>query len=215
MRKTPFITGEYYHIYNQGVDKRNIFLNTNDFARFLKSMAIFNTVEPVGSLYEYVFDLKSGRRSAKSEAASLIDIICFCLNPNHYHIVLRQRLDGGVSEFMKRLSGGYTQGFNRKYRRRGALFQGKFKSSHIDSNEYLLHISAYVNLNNRVHRLKAGTSVTSWDEYMRNKKQICKKSIILKQFRDKKEYKEFALSTLQDIQERKKLSKELEKLLLE
>lgn len=126
-----------------------------------------------------------------------------------------QRLENGVSEFMHRLGTGYTQSFNIKHKRSGSLFQGKFKALHITSNEYLLHLSAYINLNNKVHQLANKMARSSWEEYNNDKDGMCAKKIILKQFDKPGEYKSFAESSLQDIISRKKLSKELEEMLLE
>jgi len=237
-RKTPLENGEFYHIYNRGVDKRNIFSDVDDMQRFFQSMIEFNVVDPIGSLYENSFRL--GGSTAKLAVAGprereeerLVNFVCYCVNPNHYHFILEQVTDGGISEFMKRLSGGYTWYFNNKNKRNGVLFQGKFKSLHIDSNEYLLHLSAYVNLNDRVHKLhklrlggstaKSGKyakrvqSRSSWDEYKGEiKGGLCSKNIILEQFKNKREYQKFAQSALESILERKEDMKEVEKYLLE
>lgn len=143
-------------------------------------------------------------------------IICYCLNPNHYHLILKQLSEGGISAFLQRLSGGYTQYFNIKHNRNGVLFQGKFKSVPIHSNEHLLHTSAYVNLNNRIHGVRKGAAISSWDEYLGNiKGGLCSRGIILKQFKNLSEYKNFAESLLHDIIERKERLKELQELLLE
>ncbi|MDO8523569.1 MAG: transposase [bacterium] len=211
MRKKAFVTGEFYHIYNRGTDKRVVFNNNYDFDRFLQSIAEFNSVIPIGSIYENSFiDHKLGRPTSK-----LVNIVCYCLNPNHYHMILEQCAEGGISEFMKRLSGGYTKYFNNKYKRNGVLFQGRFKSSHIDSNEYLLHASAYVNLNNRVHKLKRDKFRSSLDEfiYKSSKEIFCKKDIILKQFKSKSEYEDFVKEALDNMLTRKDSLKEMENLL--
>lgn len=210
MRKTPFVTGEFYHVYNRGTDKRTVFMALQDFDRFLQSMEWFNQIEPIGSIFEHSFiKPKLGGRTTK-----LVDIVCYCLNPNHFHMVLRQAVDNGISEFMKRL-GGYTRYINIKHQRSGVLFQGKFKSAHIDSNEYLLRVSAYVNLNNHVHRL-GGKFRSSWDEYTeKSNHSICSTGIMLNQFKNKTEYKTFAEEALQHILERKELAKEFTSLLLE
>ena len=169
-RKIPFVTGEHYHIYNRGVDKRDIFGDQEDLDRFFKSINEFNTLDPIGSIYESSF----GGSTAKY--SKLVELICYCLNPNHYHFILQQVTDGGISEFMKRL-GGYTWYFNNKYKRSGSLFQGRFKSVHIDSNEQLLHTSVYVNLNDKVHSRGGSTAIgvttaelvrSSWQEYIGN-----------------------------------------------
>lgn len=212
MRKIKFVNGEFYHVYNRGVDKRTVFLDKEDFERFLQSMHEFNSKKPIGSLFENSFRDKT---QLGNPVAKLVDIVSYCLNKNHYHLILRQRSENGISEFMHRLGTGFTQSFNIKYKRSGSLFQGKFKALHIDSNEYLLHFGAYVNLNNRVHQIKGGSFRSSWEEYIKNKNNLCAKDIVLKQFKNIEEYKRFAENSLQDILERKARFKELEKMLFE
>lgn len=217
IRKTPFVNGEFYHIYNRGVDKRNIFSDPLDRERFLRSMAEFNVLEPIGSIYEKFFaDKRFGGKASKStQSKRLVNFITYCLNPNHYHFILEQVEDRGIEKFMQRLGTGYTRYFNEKHKRTGSLFQGKFKSIHIDSNEYLLHLSAYVNLNDRVHKLgefgglasKLKKSESSWREYMgdmeNNKKGFCEKGIVLGQFKNVKEYRTFAEESLTGILEKR------------
>ncbi|KKW46050.1 MAG: Transposase [Parcubacteria group bacterium GW2011_GWB1_57_6] len=194
-------------------------MDEEEIHRFFQSMVEFNVVDPVGSLYQNSFRQLSGP-TPKSEDM-LVDIIAYCLNPNHFHIILEQLVEGGISEFMKRLSGGYTCFFNHKNERSGSLFQGKFKAVHIDSNEYLLHVSAYVNLNDRVHVLSGRTpkliaSRSSWQEYMGNGvRGICEKEIILGQFKNIGEYKEFALESLESTRQRKQELKDFDAFLLE
>ncbi len=213
-RRIPLATEEYYHIYNRGVDKREIFTDRYDVDRFFRSMVAFNTVEPVGSLREVDLERKNSGSTPVHEDP-LVDIIAYCLNPNHFHLLLKQKADGGVSEFMKRLAGGYTWYFNNKYERSGTLLQGRFKSSHIDTNEYLLHVSVYVNLNFRVHKYRGEALeniLSSWDEYMGTctpQNMICTKDSILGQFKSVKAYTDFTEKSLVGILERKKLSKEL------
>lgn len=208
MRKIRFAPGEYYHIFNRGTDKRSVFLDDADFDRFLQSIEDFNSTKPIGSIFENSFRKNQlGRPTSK-----LVDIVCYCLNKNHFHLVLKELIDGGVSEFMKRV-GGYTKYFNIKYRRDGMLFQGRFKAKHIDSNEYLLRVSVYVNLNNLAHQIRGNAYRSSWIEYCsggRRKEELCKKSIILRQFKDVTEYRTFAKEALVGILENKELTKELE-----
>ena len=146
-RKVEFAVGEYYHVFNRGVDKRDIFSNKNDVQRFLQGMREFNCTDAIGSLY------LNGRREDKKPSKQIVNIIAYCLNPNHFHFILEEMEDMGITRFMHRLSGGYTTYFNLLNKRSGSLFQGVFKAKHINSNEYLLHASAYVNLNNKVHKL--------------------------------------------------------------
>ena len=152
MRKEIFANNEFYHIFNRGNDKRNVFNDKFDFYRFLQSMHEFNLLEPIGSIYEYSF-IKDEVKDRASKKGNLVNFVAYCLNPNHFHLILQQIADKGIEKFMQRLGTGYSKYFNKKYKKSGSLFQGTFKARHIDSNEYLLHLSAYVNLNNRVHRL--------------------------------------------------------------
>lgn len=207
-RKTPFVKGEYYHIYNRGVDKRNIFEVRNDLERFFKSMKEFNTIDPIGSIFE--ISLKKNQFGGSTP--KLVEVISFCINPNHYHFILTPLIDNGIEKFMHKLGTGYTGYFNEKNKRSGALFQGKYKAKHIDTNEYLLHLSAYVNLNNKVHKLGSPTTKlwkSSWDEYVGRSKEkdFCNKDIILGQFKNIKDYKSFAENSLKEIIKNKEESK--------
>lgn len=210
MRKTTFVNGGFYHVYNRGTDKRTVFLDSYFIKRFLQSMEEFNSIEPIGSIYENFFRKKQlGNPVSKKD--KLVNFICFCLNPNHFHFILEQLVDRGIEKFMHRLGVGYTKYFNQKNKRNGVLFQGPFKAISIDSNEYLLHLSVYVNLNYKVHQLGNGVSKSSWPEYVAGQKGFCEKDIILSQFKDVSGYKKFSQDALQIIKGRK----DMEKLLIE
>lgn len=208
-----FVNNEFYHIYNRGVEKRNIFDDIEDLQRFYQSLREFNSVEPIGSIFENHL-IKNNFGDPTSKKEKLIDFIAYCLNPNHYHLILEQLVENGISTFMKRL-GGYTMYFNEKYKRTGALFQGRYKCKHINSNDYLLHLSAYVNLNNKVHNFGDPTSKinykSSWREYTDKNcnEQFCKKDIILDQFGSSEDYENFAREALELIQEKKKNDREI------
>lgn len=212
-RKVELANGEIYHIFNRGVEKRETFLDSEDFSRFFQSMNEFNTEKPIGSIFENQFtDKKLG-----SLAPKLVEFVAFCLNDNHFHFVIKQNLDNGINKFMQKLGTGYTNYFNNKYKRSGSLFQGSYKAAWIDSNEYLLHLSAYVNLNNEVHRLGSLAPKSSWGEYVEGASGFCDegKKIILEQFGNAEKYKEFAESSLEDILKRRSEDEGLDKLLIE
>lgn len=149
MRKDPLVTNQYYHIYNRGVDKRDIFMSKADLTRFALSVKEFNVVKPIGSIKERLIELKES--SGVQHPKMLVSIVCYCFNPNHFHFIVKQEVDGGISEFFKRLLGGYTNYFNLTHKRNGALFQGRFKSNLIDDDAYFLKIRPYVHLNYLVH----------------------------------------------------------------
>lgn len=207
MRKINFVEGEFYHIYNRGVDKRKIFSDKYDLKRFFKSMSEFNTIKPIGSIFENSFR----RKREGTRDRQLIQFVAYCINPNHFHFILSEKEKDGIKKFMQRLGTGYTMYFNEKYKRSGALFQGRFKSNHIDSNEYLLHASAYVNLNNLIHKYNKNDFVmSSWNEYVNNEYKFCTKEIVLGQFKNRLKYKKFAQDSLRDSIKRKEILKELE-----
>ena len=203
-RNLEFTEGEIYHIFNRGVDKRIIFQDEKDFARFLECMLLFNNTEPIGSIYESHFNKKKERFGHGVSKTRLVEFVCYCLNPNHFHFVLKQRVEKGIEKFMHKLM-GYSKYFNNKYKRSGSLFQGPFRAVHIISNEQLLHTSVYVNLNDLAHKLGPGVSKSSCEEYMnRNKQGICAaKNIVLEQFNRPSEYKRFANESLEWILENK------------
>ena len=149
MRKDPLVTNQYYHIYNRGVDKRDIFLNKADLNRFALSVKEFNVVKPIGSIKDLMF--KKQEDSDVQRPNPLVSIVCYCFNPNHFHFILKQEVDGGISEFFKRLLGGYTKYFNLIHQRSGALFQSRFKSKLIDDDAYFLKIRPYAHLNYLMH----------------------------------------------------------------
>jgi len=190
-------------VFNRGVEKRDIVCDEYDVHRFLQSMQMFNTKKPIGSIFETNFSKKKNKEKLEQP---LVSFIAYCINPNHYHFLLRQEEESGVSKFMHKLGVGYTNYFNEKYERSGSLCQGKFKARHIASNEDLLHVSAYVNLNYRVHNLLLGNWIpkSSWDEYVGEKKEqrnknICDMGVITQQFRRKYDYKKFAQESMRDI----------------
>lgn len=214
-KKIKFSVGEIYHLYNRGVDKRSIFSDTKDLERFIETINIVNSSKNIISIRDY--KKQSRNNSNKKPEEKIIEFIAIALLGNHYHFLVREIKEAGISKFMQKFGIAYTNYFNIKHRRSGSLFQGKFKSKHIDTNEYLLHISAYINLNNKLHPARyriPGEDInrTSWGDYVgeRNVGVELEKSIIEDQFKGKKHYKKFALSTLRSIKERKILIKELE-----
>ena len=139
MKKPEFVTGEIYHIYNRGADKRSLFSNDSDCSRFTFSMHKFNKIERTRC--------RENKKSRGPASAFLVNILYNSLVKNHFHITLEQLVDGGIVKFMQKLGTGYAMYFNKKYERKGVLFEGNFKAIHIDSDSYLKEISRYIHLN--------------------------------------------------------------------
>ena len=146
-RILPFSTGEYYHIYNRGTEKRDIFLDKADYLRFIVLLYISNNIEAVhiSNLREQGKFLRDIINLERKE--TLVDIGTYCLMPNHFHLLIKEKRAGGISEFMKKISTGYSMYFNKRYERTGRLFEGTFKSVHADSDEHLKYLFAYIHLN--------------------------------------------------------------------
>lgn len=142
---------ELYHALNRGVDKRIIFLDTQDYARFVHDMFAFNTDKPASNTYRSnMFDLRSRTYESMPTQRSgkqLVDIHGWCLMHNHYHLLLSERVPGGLILFLRRLNIGYAKYFNERYIRSGTLFQGRTKKLLIDNDGYFLHILNYIHLN--------------------------------------------------------------------
>ncbi len=205
MRKAPFIIGEYYHIYNRGTDKRLVFMDISDLMRFIQSMDEFNVLDPIGSILEN----KNKEKEFGNRITKLVEIVSYSLNPNHYHFILSPLVENGIEKFMQKLGIGFTRYFNEKYKRSGVLFQGKYKSIHINTDKYLMYLSAYINLNNKIHFLSHPESKvdkeklfykSSWKEYLgENKENFCNKSIVLGRYKTIDDYREFAESVAEGI----------------
>ncbi len=139
-----------FHILNRGVDKRKIFLDEKDYLRFIHDLFEFNDEEPAfnaGHFFKNQY-IDVGRQYIERKPRKLIvEILAFCLMPNHYHLLIKPNKDSSVAEFMKKLNGGYAKYFNIKYQRVGALFQGKYKSVLIKNETYFIHLPYYIHFN--------------------------------------------------------------------
>lgn len=143
-RMFSFAYGEFYHAYNRGTDKRVIFQDTADYRRFVELLFLSNSVFAVDIRYvrkfnNSIYDFDRGD--------PLVYIGAYCLMPNHFHILLTPVVEGGVQIFMQKLSTGYSMYFNKRYERKGALFESRFKARHANSDEYLKYLFSYIHLN--------------------------------------------------------------------
>lgn len=160
-RITP-ATNEIYHVYNRGVDKRNVFMDDVDFLRFIHDLFEFNDEEPSPNInYHFSKASKSQQSQAQSMEVKLpyfgkndrqprkflVEIIAFCLMPNHFHLLIKQRVEMGISKFMSKLGTGYTNYFNQKYQRTGSLFQGSYKSIVVKDESHFIHLPYYIHAN--------------------------------------------------------------------
>jgi putative transposase len=170
--RSPFGIGEWYHCYNRGVDKRTVFEDAGDYNRFLILLYLGN-----GSVPLHLANLKNHNIRAVIENASiergeqLVEIGAYALMPNHFHLALKEIIEGGITMFMQRIFTAFTMYFNKKYDRTGALFAGPFKSRYVGDDRYLKHLISYQHLN------AAELFEPRWKEGIGNLKKIEKQLV--------------------------------------
>jgi putative transposase len=201
-RRTPLITKQIYHIFNRGVAEQPTFLDKKDYDRALETILFYrNTKVPLR--YSYFIRLPQERRFAVLNEIGkskdyLVEIIAYCLMPNHFHLLLKQVKDDGISNFMSNVWNSYTRYFNTKRKRTGPVFQGSFKAVRIESENQLLHVQRYIHLNpyssyliKNLDKL-TGYYYSSLSEYLKmSDKEICNKNLIMAFFKDINSYREF------------------------
>jgi putative transposase len=131
---------DLYHLLNRGVDKRTIFLDDQDRKRFVLGLEIFNDIQSVDNIHRNVGLTKSNKEE-------LVEIHGWCLMRNHYHLLVSEKAENGITQFIRKLNIGYSKYFNEKYKRSGALFQGRTKKVRIETDPHFLHILNYIHLN--------------------------------------------------------------------
>ena len=159
MRKTPFVEGEFYHIYNRGVDKRVVFTEPYEYERFLAYLYMLNgskDLHPADFFKTHTLQEAYGQ----DRGNPLVAIGAYCLMPNHFHLYMTPLVEGGISKFMQRLQTAYTKYFNEKYVRTGALFGRTFKDQPVDNDTQAKYLFSSIHLNpaklDDVHRKQRG-----------------------------------------------------------
>ncbi len=204
-----FGVGEYYHIYNRGNGKQDIFLSKEDFEFFILKLN--------QNLFPAKYKQKYFRTPPLPENS--FSLICYCLMPNHFHFLIRQNREIPTSKLILRICTSYSKYFNKKYDKVGHLFQDQFKQIVIEDNEYLKWLSAYIHQNPKVARLSKEPEDYKWSSYYDYTKPgirgvglvQCEIDIILDQFNCQDDYLNFVSDSYEII----KTKKELEILLLD
>src|SRR5260221_7369525 len=150
-RKTPIVTGEFYHVFNRSIGKQPIYTTKNDYKRFIALIEYYRYKNPpiryshyINSTLEQKLNL---RQNHPAFLNPMIKILAYCVMPNHFHFLLQPIMDNGVSDFMRNISHSYSKYFNTKYKRTGSIVQSMFHVVHIETADQLLHVSRYIHLN--------------------------------------------------------------------
>lgn len=212
VRKEPLEIGEYYHVFGRGVEGRRIFLDKKDHMRFIHDLFEFNDEGAIFNLFRR-FRAAPAAGIERKPRKLLVEILAFCLMPNHYHLLVRQLLDKGISRFMQKLCMGYAKYFNERYERSGVLFQGPFRAKHVGKENYLTGVSRYIHLNalelfspdwkeEGIKDIKKAAAFlrnyrwSSYPDYVgeRNFPSVSSREFLLEYFGGPKAYEKFVLS---------------------
>lgn len=185
-----FTEESIYHVFNRGVEKRKIFNDDQDYNTFLYYLFIYSS--PLRDVLDKYPNLpiRLQARNLNKE----VEILSYCLMPNHFHFMILQHTKNGISKLLKQITNAHAQFFNKKYKRVGGLMQGRFKAVRILKNEHLIHVSRYIHLNPLSADLTKDLTSYKWssyNEFITNTKGLCKKDLILSNFSSKQEYKKF------------------------
>jgi len=229
MQKPKFVEDQIYHIYNRGVEKRDIFLEDKDYFRFIHNLFEFNNEHPVPNL-NYYFNPKTMNvearyfKKGKEPRKLLIEILVFTLMPNHFHLLLRQKQENGIVKFMQKLGTGYTNYFNKKYDRVGGLFQGRFKAALVSKEVHFIHLPHYIHTNPLDLNYRSSTSIdfltnyrwSSFPDYIgkKNFPSITRRDFLLDIFGGEEGYKKHTKGRLKGT-DRNRILKEIEDVALE
>ena len=214
MRKINFNTNYAYHIYGRGVEKRKIFLDLNDYSRFVSILKHYlNFDYPYSSLKQRLKKAQTPKDKQKvilyletRRIQPPVEIISFCLMPNHYHLTFKQLVENGITQFMHRIGTAYTGYFNIRQDRSGRLFESTFKAVAVDSDEQLLHLTRYQHLNPHKLGFISPKQLTNYDwsslsTYLGSKKfSFVNHDLVLANFKNPKSYLDFVLAELDEFE---------------
>lgn len=218
MRNIKITPGEYYHIYNRGVSKQNIFHDKNDWARFLFLILYFQSPVKISHLGRVVKDFirNFGHNGQHSELTiitnqvvkrRMVELVAFCLMPNHFHLIIKEVEEGGIASYMQRVLNAYAKYYNTKYEKSGHLFQGPYGAVHLHNDRQLLHLSAYIHRNPReLHgwrNKEEGYPWSSYHDFVRENRfsKLLLPDIIIGEFANKNKYHEFVKTSPAKIME--------------
>jgi len=190
-RLVPFANENFYHVFNRGVEKRITFLDNRDYQRLIEIIYYYQYSGPKPRFSTH----KRFKVINFDQNPKIVEIICYCLMPNHFHFLLKQVQESGIQEFLSKVTNSYTKYFNTKYKRVGPLFQGQFKAVRVESNEQLLHLSRYILLNPYVgslhHEWKTYPYSSIFEFVNEAKNNICSTKYITEHFPSGEDYQKF------------------------
>ena len=206
MRKIVLSEGEYYHIFNRSIAGFKIFNNNFEYLRFIKLLEYYQyDNRPMRFSFYSDLSLKAQTQilNNKNEMHKLVTLICYCIMPTHFHLLLKQNSKNGISRYIRLIEDSYSKYFNISHKRKGPLWESRFESVYIDTDEQLLHLTRYIHLNPTSAKLVDKPEKWNWSSYLEyldcdNPNIICEYDDIItltpKQYQefvnDRKEYQQ-------------------------
>lgn len=198
-RNVVFANEEIYHVFNRGIEHRQIFNDKKDYLRVLDTIRFYqyNPFIKFTDFKNLNIELRNEILSQIQKLPKIVEIISYCLMPNHFHFLIKQKVDKGISTFISKLTNSHTKYFNTKTKRDGSLLTGTFKSVRIETDIQLLHVSRYIHLNPVTSYLTSINNLekyewSSFSEYVSNS-DFCRKELVLSFFNSTEQYRQFII----------------------
>lgn len=180
-KRQPLVNGQYYHVFNRGQDHRLTFSNKYEFRRAISAVEYYRYSNPL-SLSKFLALGSQDRGIILAQQAAkqpLVSIVAYCLMPTHFHFLLRQEVEGGISNYISQVQNSHTRFFNTRHERQGTLFLNRFKSVRIETQIQLNHVSRYIHLNPYSSHIVSSLAETeqypwsSFSQYMGYSGRVC------------------------------------------
>lgn len=202
-RTVPFVSNQVYHVFNRSIARLPIFIEKNDYERVLELVNYYRFSKPRMRFSHY--KRLSTEKKVEFEKSfminenSMLDILTYCIMPNHFHFLLKPKKDSAVSDFMRNLQNSYSKYFNTKRERTGSLFQFMFKAVRMETDQQLLHVSRYIHLNPVTAYLREIEDLeayewSSFKDYVFDTDSFINKEMVLGNFKSGQEYKKFVFN---------------------
>ncbi len=208
MRYENFVKNEHYHLFNRGVDGKNIFIDDQDKARFIFLITHLQSPARVLNISWYTknFIKKNSFKINDDKIQEIlkgrsVELLAFAIMSNHFHLLVKNKKDDILSVYMHRVLTAYGKYFNTKYNKKGHVFEGPFGAKRIKDNNQLLHLSAYIHKNPKdIEEWKNDYEKYPWSSYQdyissNRWNELISTDLILQQFKNQTKYKEFVLTS--------------------
>lgn len=199
-RTLPLVTGEVYHIFNRGIHRQPTFTNKGEYLRAIDALRFYKTVRPpvkLSRLLQLPREKRDEVKQIMKKQDSNVTIYSYTLMPNHFHLLIKQEVDGGISRYLGNFQNSYTRYFNTSHEIDGSLFLDQFKAVLVETDEQLIHVARYIHLNPyAAHIVKSLNDLknyewSSFSDYLKGESDFVDVRFILNFFKDSEDFAEF------------------------